>query len=172
MRIVASVHRAHRSDKMSFPTRHSMYHLMSGFVTRAFQSGPSITAPTKKGGEKKGHSAIDEVGTREYPVNIHKRVHRVGSKKRDPGALKEIWEFAVEEMGAPDVRTDTRLNTAVWATGRRNVLYCNRVRLSRKHSVGGASPNRLYTVVTYVPVATFKKLHTVNVDENSLLIVQ
>lgn len=33
-------------------------------------------APLKKGGEKKkGRSAINEVVTREYTINIHKRIH-------------------------------------------------------------------------------------------------
>lgn len=72
-------------------------------------------APAKKGGEKKkGRSAINEVVTREYTINIHKRIHGVGFKKRAPRALKEIRKFAVKEMGTPDVRIDTRLNKAVW----------------------------------------------------------
>ncbi|XP_075419381.1 large ribosomal subunit protein eL31 isoform X2 [Tenrec ecaudatus] len=75
-------------------------------------------APAKKGGEKKkGRSAINEVVTREYTINIHKRIHGVGFKKRAPRALKEIRKFAMKEMGTPDVRIDTRLNKAVWAKG-------------------------------------------------------
>ncbi|CAO2587496.1 60S ribosomal protein L31 [Lemmus lemmus] len=73
-------------------------------------------APSKKGGEKKkGRSAINEVVTREYTINIHKHIHGVGFKKRAP-----------REMGTPDVRTDTRLNKAVWAKGIRNVhlIFC------------------------------------------------
>uniref|UniRef100_A0A2K6GY43 Large ribosomal subunit protein eL31 n=1 Tax=Propithecus coquereli TaxID=379532 RepID=A0A2K6GY43_PROCO len=85
-------------------------------------------APAKKGGEKKkGHSAINEVVTREYTINIHKHIHGVGFKKRAPWALKEIRKFAMKEMGAPDVRIDTRLNKAVWAKGIRNVSYGIRV---------------------------------------------
>uniref|UniRef100_A0A2K5XAR3 Large ribosomal subunit protein eL31 n=1 Tax=Mandrillus leucophaeus TaxID=9568 RepID=A0A2K5XAR3_MANLE len=77
-------------------------------------------APAKKGGEKKkGRSAINEVVTREYTINIHKRIHGVGFKKRAPRALKEIRKFAMKEMGTPDVRIDTRLNKAVWAKGTR-----------------------------------------------------
>lgn len=34
-------------------------------------------APTKKGEKKKGRSAINEVVTREYTINIHKRIHGV-----------------------------------------------------------------------------------------------
>ncbi|XP_073867239.1 large ribosomal subunit protein eL31 isoform X2 [Macaca fascicularis] len=82
-------------------------------------------APAKKGGEKKkGRSAINEVVTREYTINIHKRIHGV------------------------------------------NVPYRIRVRLSRKRNEDEDSPNKLYTLVTYVPVTTFKNLQTVNVDEN------
>lgn len=75
-------------------------------------------APAKKGGEKKkGRSAINEVVTREYTINIHKHIHCLGFKKRAPRALKEIQKFAMKEMGTPDVRIDTRLNKAVWAKG-------------------------------------------------------
>ncbi|XP_032261567.1 60S ribosomal protein L31-like [Phoca vitulina] len=122
-------------------------------------------APTKTGGEKKkGCSAINEVVTREYIINIHKRIHGVGFKKRAPQALKEIWKFAMKEMGIPDVLT--RLNKAVWAKGIRNVPYHIHVRLSRKRNEDEDSPNKLYTLVTYVPVTTLKNLQTVNVDEN------
>ncbi|KAM5180651.1 neuronal PAS domain-containing protein 2-like [Mantella aurantiaca] len=124
-------------------------------------------APAKKGGEKKkGRSAINEVVTREYTINIHKRIHGIGFKKRAPRALKEIRRFAMKEMRTPDVRIDTRLNKAVWAKGIRNVPYRIRVRLSRKRNEDEDSPNKLYTLVTYVPVTTYKGLQTVNVDEN------
>uniref|UniRef100_A0A8C5VPN6 60S ribosomal protein L31 n=1 Tax=Microcebus murinus TaxID=30608 RepID=A0A8C5VPN6_MICMU len=107
--------------------------------------------PAEKGGEKKeGRSAINEVVTREYTINIRKRIHGVGFKKRAPWAREEIRKFAMKEMGTPDVCIDTRLNKAVWAKGIRNVPYQICVR---------------FTLVTYVPVTTFKNLQTVNVDE-------
>ncbi|ELW55468.1 60S ribosomal protein L31 [Tupaia chinensis] len=56
-------------------------------------------APAKKGGKKKGRSAINEVVTREYTINIHKCIHGVGFKKRAPRALKEIRKFATKEIG-------------------------------------------------------------------------
>uniref|UniRef100_A0AAA9S7W8 Large ribosomal subunit protein eL31 n=1 Tax=Bos taurus TaxID=9913 RepID=A0AAA9S7W8_BOVIN len=127
-----------------------------------FHPRPCRMAPAKKGGEKKkGRSAINEVVTREYTINIHKRIHGVGFKKRAPRALKEIRKFAMKEMGTPDVRIDTRLNKAVWAKGIRNVPYRIRVRLSRKRNEDEDSPNKLYTLVTYVPVTTFKNSHPV-----------
>ncbi|XP_043731447.1 60S ribosomal protein L31-like [Cervus elaphus] len=123
-------------------------------------------APRKKGGEKKGRSAITEVVTREYTISVHKRIHGVSFKKRAPRALKEIRKFAMKEMGTPDVRIDTMLNKAVWAKGIRNVPYRIRVWLSRKRNEDKDSPNKLYTLVSYVPVTTFKNLQTVNVDKN------
>jgi large subunit ribosomal protein L31e len=72
-------------------------------------------APKEKGGEKKCRSAINEAVTREYTINIHKRIHGVGFRKHATPALEEIRKFAMKEMGTPDVRIDTRLNKAIWA---------------------------------------------------------
>ncbi|XP_006880580.1 PREDICTED: 60S ribosomal protein L31-like [Elephantulus edwardii] len=127
-------------------------------------------APAKKGGEKKGHSGINEVVTREYTINIHKRIHGEGFKKKKkkcaPWALKDIWKFAMKEMGAPDVLTDTRLNKTVWATEIRNVPYHIYGWLSIKHNEDEDSPKKLYTLLTYVWVNTSKNLQTVNAEEN------
>ncbi|XP_035581945.1 60S ribosomal protein L31-like [Zalophus californianus] len=124
-------------------------------------------APMKKGGKKKkGHSAINEVVTGEYTINIHKRIHGESFKKRAPWALKVIWKFATKEMGTPDVHIDTRLNKAVWTKGIKNVPYRIHVQLSRKRNEDEDSPNKLYTLVTCEPVSTLKNLQTVNVDEN------
>jgi large subunit ribosomal protein L31e len=75
----------------------------------------------KPKGEKKSKSAINEVVTREYTINLHKRLHGVGFKKRAPRAVKEIRKFAMKQMGTPDVRVDTRLNKQVWSKGIRYV---------------------------------------------------
>ena len=63
-----------------------------------------------------------------------------------------------------DVRIDSRLNKAVWERGIRNVQYRIRVRLHRKRNEDEDSAQKLYTLVTYVPVDSFKELKTVNVD--------
>ncbi|EAW86157.1 hCG1642535, isoform CRA_b [Homo sapiens] len=70
-------------------------------------------AAAKKGGKKKGCSAISKVVAQEYTINIQKCIHGVGFKKCVPWAFKEIWKFAVKEVGTPDVRVDTRLDKAV-----------------------------------------------------------
>ncbi|XP_056630811.1 60S ribosomal protein L31 [Diorhabda carinulata] len=118
----------------------------------------------KQKGEKKGKSAINEVVTREYTVNLHKRLHGIGFKKRAPRAIKAIRQFAEKQMCTPDVRIDTRLNKQLWSKGIRNVPFRIRVRLSRRRNDDEDSANKLYTLVTYVPVATFKGLQTENVD--------
>ncbi|EFB22403.1 hypothetical protein PANDA_000279, partial [Ailuropoda melanoleuca] len=115
-------------------------------------------APTKKGGKKKSHSAIEEVLTREYTINIHKHIHGMGFKNHAPRALKETQKFAMKEMGTPDVRNNTMFNKAVWAKRIRNVPYRIHVQLSRKHNEDEDSPNKLYMLATYVLVTTFKNL--------------
>lgn len=115
---------------------------------------------------KKTKSALHEVITREYTVHLHKRLHGIGFKKRAPRAIKEIKKFAEKQMGTVDVRVDTRLNKFLWSKGIRNVPYRVRVRLSRKRNEDEDSPNKLYTLVTYVNVATFKGLQTENVDDS------
>jgi len=117
-----------------------------------------------KKGEKKGKSAINEVVTREYTIHLHKRLHGIGFKYRAPRAIKEIRKFAECQMGTVDVRVDTRLNKFLWSKGVRNVPFRVRVRLSRRRNEDEDSPHKLYTLVTYVPVDTYKGLTTVNVD--------
>ena len=80
--------------------------------------------------------------------------HGVGFKKRTPQALKEIWKFAMKEMGTPDLSIDPRLNKAIWAKGIRNVPYHIHARLSEDEE----SPNKLYSLVSYILVSTFQNL--------------
>ncbi|CAJ0963638.1 unnamed protein product, partial [Mesorhabditis belari] len=114
--------------------------------------------------QEKKRSTISEVVTREYTINLHKRLHGIGFKKRAPRAIDEIRKFAEEQMKTKDVRVDIRLNKAVWAKGIRNVPYRIRVRLSRKRNDDEDSPHKLFTLVTYVPCTNFKKLTNQNVD--------
>ena len=114
-------------------------------------------APTKKGGEKKGHSVPHEAVTREYTINILKHIHGVDFKKcatlRSSGSGNLSWRRWELQMCI-----DTRLNKAVSAKGISNVPYHTRVQLSRKGNEDEDSPNKLHTLVTYVPVTTFKNL--------------
>lgn len=67
--------------------------------------------------EKTRKSAINEVVTRDYTVNLHKRIHGTSFKKRAPRAIKEIRKFAEKAMGTQDVRIETRLNKHIWSQG-------------------------------------------------------
>ena len=49
----------------------------------------------------------------------------------------------------------------------RNVPYRIRVRLARLRNEDEDSPNKLYTLVTHVNVASFKGLQTENVETSS-----
>ncbi|XP_011206487.1 PREDICTED: 60S ribosomal protein L31 [Bactrocera latifrons] len=122
-------------------------------------------AKTKKV-EKRNKSAINEVVTRECTIHLSKRVHNIGFKKRAPRAIKEIRKFAEKEMGTNDVRIDTRLNKHIWSKGIRSTPVRVRVRLARRRNDDEDSPNKLYTLVTYVPVSTFKNLQTENVESS------
>nr|XP_051675288.1 60S ribosomal protein L31-like [Oryctolagus cuniculus] len=126
-----------------------------------FQLGSCKIAPIMKGGKnKKCHSAINKVVTQKYTISIHKHIHGVSSKKHAPGTLKEIWKFAMKEMGTPDVHIDTRLSKAVWAKGISNIQYHIRMRLFRKHNENEDFPNKLCTLVTYISVTTLKNLES------------
>lgn len=115
-------------------------------------------------GEKK-RQAISQVVTREYTINLHKRIHGIGFKRRAPRAIKEIKKFAEKMMGTADVRIDTGLNKHVWHKGVKNVPFRVRVRLARKRNEDEDSVHKLYTLVTVVDgVECFKGLQTQNVD--------
>ncbi|PAA69486.1 hypothetical protein BOX15_Mlig023477g1, partial [Macrostomum lignano] len=113
---------------------------------------------------EKKKSALKDVVTREYTINLHKRIHGVGFKRRAPRAMTEIRKFAERMMGTPDVRLDTRLNKFVWSQGVRNVPFRVRVRLARKRNEDEDSAHKLYTLVSYVPCAEFKGKQTINVE--------
>lgn len=53
--------------------------------------------------------------TREYTINLNKRLHKKNFKKKAPRAITEIRKFASNAMGTKDVRVDVKLNKAVWS---------------------------------------------------------
>merc|ERR1712040_10638 len=114
--------------------------------------------------EKKSKSTMMEGVTREYTINLHKRLHGIGFKYRAPRAIKEVKKFAEKQMGTTDVRIDTRLNKHLWSQGVKNVPFRVRVRLARLRNEDEDSVNKLYTLVTHVSVASFKGLQTENVS--------
>ncbi|KAI9304461.1 ribosomal protein L31e-domain-containing protein [Cunninghamella echinulata] len=115
--------------------------------------------PTQK------RSTLADVVTREYTIHLHKLVHGRSFKTRTPQAVKAIKAFATKTMGTQDVRLDPSLNKALWARGVRNVPHRIRVRIARKRNDDDDAKHKLYSFVTYVPVASFKGLETTIVDD-------
>merc|ERR1712226_561038 len=66
---------------------------------------------------KKAKSVRTDCVTREYTVNLHKRLHSSTFKKRAPRAIRAIRKFATQMMGTEDVRVHPQLNKAVWGKG-------------------------------------------------------
>lgn len=69
----------------------------------------------------KDGSKKNTVASREYTINLHKRLHGITFKKRAPRAVKCIKQFAQKVMKTKDVRVDVKLNKAVWS----QVSLCN-----------------------------------------------
>ncbi len=85
-------------------------------------------------------------------------------KKRAPRALRAIKKFAQVQMGTADVRIETELNKHIWARGIEGVPGRVRVRCSRLRNEVEDAAEPLYTVVSYVPVESFKGLETQTVE--------
>jgi large subunit ribosomal protein L31e len=68
-------------------------------------------------------------------------------------------------MRTKDVRVDVKLNQYLWSSGVKSVPHRVRVRLSRRRNEDEDATNKFYTLVTHVPVTSFKKLLNKTVDE-------
>jgi len=105
-----------------------------------------------------------DVAARQCTINLHKRLYKVGLKKRAPRAVKEIMSFAKKAMNTNDVRLDTGLNKFVWSRGIGSVPFRVRVLLERKRNEQEDAPEPFYTLVSHVNVDSFAGLTTEVVD--------
>ena len=112
-------------------------------------------------------AGLKDVVTREYTINMHKRLHGVSFKKRAPRAVKEIKKFAKLHMGTEDVRLAPELNQAIWKRGIKGVEYRMRLRISRRRNEEENAKNPLFSYVEPVLVATAKGLQTAVVEEEA-----
>merc|ERR1712072_436045 len=123
--------------------------------------------------KKKAKSVRQEVVTREYTINLHKRLHSSTFKKRAPRAVRAIRKFATTMMGTEDVRVHPQLNKAVWGKGVKNVPHRIRVRCERRRNDDEDAKEKLYTIVTHVivdptaPKKGFRSLLTTVVNEEA-----
>eukprot|EP00201_Polytomella_parva_P024055 CAMPEP_0175038818 /NCGR_PEP_ID=MMETSP0052_2-20121109/114_1 /TAXON_ID=51329 ORGANISM="Polytomella parva, Strain SAG 63-3" /NCGR_SAMPLE_ID=MMETSP0052_2 /ASSEMBLY_ACC=CAM_ASM_000194 /LENGTH=112 /DNA_ID=CAMNT_0016300351 /DNA_START=1229 /DNA_END=1567 /DNA_ORIENTATION=+ len=103
--------------------------------------------------------------SREYTINLHKKLHKTSFKKCAPKAVKEIREFAQKVMGTSDVRLDVKLNKAVWSKGVKNVPTRLRVVISRRRNDDDEAKEEMYSFVTVAEDQTTKGKGTVKVDD-------
>merc|ERR1712007_368349 len=109
---------------------------------------------------------LKDAVTREYTINLHKRLHGVTFKKRAPKAVKEIKKFAKLHMGTEDVRLDPKLNVELWKRGIQGVPFRLRLRISRKRNEDENAKSTMFSYVESVNVPTAKGLQTVVVEDD------
>ena len=100
--------------------------------------------------------------SRDYTINMHKRLHGIQFKRRAPRAVREIVKFAQKEMLTKEVRIDQSLNTFLWSQGVRNVPRRIRCRLNRKKNDDEEAKEKFYTLVQHIEVDSYKGLQTEN----------
>ncbi|XP_058106620.1 large ribosomal subunit protein eL31-like [Magnolia sinica] len=123
--------------------------------------------------EKMAKGRKEEVVTREYTINLHRRSHmlfdNIGCtfKKMAPKAIKEIQKFAQKTMGTTDVRVDVKLNKHIWSRHIRGVPRRVRVHVARKRNEEEDAKEELYSLVTIaeVPPKGLKGLGTKVIEE-------
>ncbi|KAK7314362.1 hypothetical protein VNO77_32882 [Canavalia gladiata] len=138
-----------------------------------FTANAAVTLPSPKVSNRslrmveKAKGRKEEVVTREYTINLHKRLHGCTFKKKAPKAIKEIRKFAQKAMGTNDVRVDVKLNKFVWSQGIRSVPRRIRVRIARKRNDDEDAKEELYSLVTVVeiPREELKELGTKVIDD-------
>ena len=105
--------------------------------------------------------------TREYTINLHKRLHKITRKRRAPRALREVKKFARKEMGTGDVRISTQLNKKIWSNGINAVPFRIRVQIARLRNEDEEAAETMYSYVTSaeLPSTGFKGLGTSIVED-------
>merc|ERR1712232_1030871 len=98
----------------------------------------------------------DTVVSRDYTINLHKRLFGKTFKTRAPRAVREVKAFAEKAMGTNDVRLDTKVNRFLWSQGIRNPPRRIRVRLSRKRNEDEDAESKMYTLVQHLDVVSYK----------------
>merc|ERR1711959_523283 len=108
----------------------------------------------------KGKSnARSDLMTREFTINMHKRLHSSTFKKRAPRAIRAIKKFATQMLGTSDVRIHPQLNKAVWSKGIKNIPHRLRVRCERRRNEDEDAKEKLFTIVTHVIVDSMQPKH-------------
>lgn len=100
--------------------------------------------------------------TRDYTINLGKRIHKTQFKFRATKAVREIKKFAEKNMLTSDNRIGVSLNQHIWSQGVRGVPNRIRVRLERKKNSNEEKGEKFYTEINVIKVRSFKNLVTEN----------
>lgn len=98
--------------------------------------------------------------TVETTIHLAKILKNRTFNKRAPLAVKKIRSFVGKLMKTDDNRIDASLNTYLWHKGVKGVPGRVRVLITRKAEAAEGKRKHFYTIISNVPVATFKKLTT------------
>ena len=112
--------------------------------------------------EKKVKQDTNKEVTRDFTLNLHKRLHKIQFKKRGKRAVNEILRFAKKQMWVKDVRLDTELNHFLWKNGIRHMPNKVRVRISKKKNQDEDAREPFFCLVQHVDVEDFSGLRTEN----------
>jgi len=115
-----------------------------------------------KGKSKKPKKDTSKELTRDFTINLHKRLHKIQFKKRGKRAINEIRRFAQKQMWVKDVRMDAELNHYVWKNGIRDIPNKVRIRIAKKKNQDEDAKEQFFCLVQHVDVEEFSGLRTEN----------
>ncbi|EPY22638.1 large subunit ribosomal protein L31e [Strigomonas culicis] len=102
----------------------------------------------------------------EATIHLAKLLKKKTFHKRAPLAIKRIKTFVAKLMKTKDNRIDSSLNTYIWHKGVKGVPGRVRVRVDRhSETPEGSKRKHFYTIISNVPVASFKGLTTKSVEQ-------
>jgi large subunit ribosomal protein L31e len=116
--------------------------------------GATRASLRKQTGRKPDNVAV------ETTIHLAKILKKRTFNHRAPIAIKKIQQFVGKLMKTNDNRIDASLNTYIWHKGVKGVPGRVRVKIERKVEAAEGKRKHFYTVISNVPVASFKKLTT------------
>eukprot|EP00994_Dinema_validum_P005281 NODE_3400_length_559_cov_508.150980_g2868_i0.p1 GENE.NODE_3400_length_559_cov_508.150980_g2868_i0~~NODE_3400_length_559_cov_508.150980_g2868_i0.p1 ORF type:complete len:119 (+),score=24.75 NODE_3400_length_559_cov_508.150980_g2868_i0:59-415(+) len=94
----------------------------------------------------------------EATIHMHKHMRDTTFKQRANKAVKVVKRFTRRFMKTKDVRVEPKLNKFIWSKGIKGVPFRTRIRMDRKRNEDEDAKRKMYCVVSWVPVATYKGL--------------
>lgn len=145
--------------KMSDEKR-KKYHGVGNTARNSRVRGATRASLRKRSGRK------PDAVSMEATIHLSKLLKKKTFAKRAPLAIKRIKTFAGKLMKTKDNRIDASLNTFIWHKGVKGVPGRVRVLIQRKTSTEeGNKHKHFYTVISNVPVASYKGLTTKVIEE-------